>query len=725
MPNSLRNAIELTSEAQSLIAQIAVALTSEEARSALNLLDHLGVIMKPETNSYLFLRPMQLPETLPSRLGPWSLDENGLHYRLSGENTYSADKRWPSQSGAWAKVDTIPVKRRGTYRVVLVGESVARGFFLDPVCSVGQLLQHFCQDMDSSKTYEVVDLAVNNLNIFQSMELCEIAALLDPNLLIVYTGNNWIRSVDWQDTWYTSGRPESWTQNLQPYYLEARNRTIGKIAGEFAAFLSAWHHKTGVPVLQVIPEVNRMDWHEPWQIPFWLAPQQLRRWLKTYDRVRQLELDLEHSALSALNACQELSDIDRCTTARTLEVMARAHVYLGNLPVARQLFDQSINIGARPGPGRSRRCPPFIADAMRHAAQTYHIALVDLPQLLSKLTTDHPHWWGRHNFLDYCHHTPLSLQTVARAIATRIIPSESMTSMPSPSGETIDLFNNPKALAEVYFLAAVHNAHWGQPQHIIAHWVKQSVTSDQEITHTFRMYMNLTAKRTPPWLEPKLYNHPESLVSWYLTNYLTEWSLDASLGEILSEVHQQQGSVSLRETFAENRIGLLAVEQAGSINLLDRYWATGESFQTLIEPNSVWRATVPISEFTFVSEAIHDIVCSVVARGGYPLEIDSVLVTVNDLLISEQSIDCNWQSWSFRIPQSFLIKGVNRLVWQWRLSADGLSDNHPTVGDHLSGRPPCFGEFLRFELGVDSPNHHDVMIKPYSSKRNINAVSAH
>src|SRR5215510_8007056 len=89
----------------------------------------------------------------------------------------------------WANLGRIEpkgVKRR----VLLIGESVARGFLYDPEFAPAFALEKILEPHFGDEGIEVIDLARTNLG-YQVSELAIAALQLQPDIVILFAGNNW------------------------------------------------------------------------------------------------------------------------------------------------------------------------------------------------------------------------------------------------------------------------------------------------------------------------------------------------------------------------------------------------------------------------------------------------------------------------------------------------------------------------------------------------------
>src|SRR5690349_10016389 len=125
--------------------------------------------------------PVDKPEKV--RVGTWEATNEGTECSFVRVDT-------GDPTHLWANVQKIPPKdsRR---RVVLVGESVARGYLYDPYFTPAKALQKMMDAACGPDKIEVVDLARTDLIHEQLQELIVQALHLQPDALIIFAGSNW------------------------------------------------------------------------------------------------------------------------------------------------------------------------------------------------------------------------------------------------------------------------------------------------------------------------------------------------------------------------------------------------------------------------------------------------------------------------------------------------------------------------------------------------------
>ncbi|MBN3820058.1 hypothetical protein G3N57_27210, partial [Paraburkholderia sp. Se-20369] len=158
-----------------------------------------------------------------------------------------------------ANVERIGKKQPGRKRVVLLGESVARGFFFDPVYSPAKVLQ--AQLSHDAQAVELVDLAQSNCDPWWLSKTAASTPLLEPDAVVIFAGNNWrVGSLanTSLESFVLDGEliaEEHGFSTLLDRQLERLEAFATQVVTQLASLVSK-----GIPVVFVIPEINVADW---------------------------------------------------------------------------------------------------------------------------------------------------------------------------------------------------------------------------------------------------------------------------------------------------------------------------------------------------------------------------------------------------------------------------------------------------------------------------------
>src|SRR5689334_20238398 len=183
----------------------------------------------------------------------------------------------------WANVGLIE-PRGSKLRVLLIGESVARGYLYDPSFTPAIALQMILDGYFGKDHAEVIDLARTNLG-YEVRELALAALQLEPDVTIIFGGNNWgfslpaFRDIAEIEQAITTGGMAGVKQVCDDYIAGAVKTIVTDIAAEYK--------KSGVPLTWIIPEFNLGDWREPFTNAPYLPGDGNREWIAALEAARE------------------------------------------------------------------------------------------------------------------------------------------------------------------------------------------------------------------------------------------------------------------------------------------------------------------------------------------------------------------------------------------------------------------------------------------------------
>lgn len=587
-------------------------------------------------------------------IGPWTLSDDGSAM-IRGPHIAEGD--WPRQSHSWAAATRIPVRPQRQHRIAIVGESVARGFLLDPAVTFAGLCREAIQDTGLNEDIEIVDLAVNNLGPDGAVTLCRAAAELGSSAVVLYVGNNFLRSVTWLAPADRAETLGTLIRDGFQAYLALRRRAVAEKARQFRTAVQDVCAAAGLPVVVIVPATNLLDWHSQWVVPTWLPTDETRAWMDVQRRLVATDDGTPEPDDARLQLARELSRLDHGTTPRPLEIIGTELVQRGRVDEGLARLDEAVSVGADPV-HYDRRCPQEVAAELRTLGETAGNRLVDAPVRLRERFGMEAH--GRDLFLDYCHHTPVGMAFVASAAVAEVSEMLALGErLPAPP--RADAASQTE-IAEGFLLSALHNQHWGQPAPIVQHWITQSAKLADSSQDSLGSYFMLSRPGTQFWLLPDQTGEHSRHMYWFLKNFSHQPVLDAEFARRALGVLEPMTSDRLR-AMLDDLWRSLAVEVTGQVDLLEPYWQERDGTP---QPATVFLGERrPSSCVTFVSTATADLRLELVVIAGLGLPGGPFEIELNGRPCHAGLVTTEWGQHLVDLPTAALEEGANVLRCHW------------------------------------------------------------
>lgn len=570
----------------------------------------------------------------------------------------------------WADVErlTVPPDARP---VVLLGESVARGYYYDPHFNPAAALNAMINTDAAAGACQVVDLARVDCSRHMLIKLARASLALQPAAWVVFAGNNWSPYLDLGlDDYHQIGtrlaEPSRWSRIRD--YMEGVCRTQ---VAEFARTLAGLSETHSIPVVIVVPEFNLTGWRNEYgaSIPLLSGPQ-ARRWHSLRAEAEEALTQHHYGRVSELAA--GMLALDRGGAPRTYEILADCRIAAGELEEAGVLLEKARDAALSVPVRRSPRCFSVVQEALRSEAQAHGFTCVDLPRRLRDyLGGGLP---GHRLFHDYCHLTVEGIHVSMAHVSQALLPlldrapknwNELYAARPAVK---------PSVLAEAHLLAALHNGRWGQSYQTIRRECELAIQHNPDIGKTMLMCLDFYIRRTPSVLCHSFgeITRQNSLAA---VNFLAmtsdparEKMLNPSLVQALTDVS------SSFDTSAVQKIGdLLAAEHgltARPLNLL----ATAYCCSSCADPEFGWlqrsgvfKAYSAQSTFKFVVREPVPVSCSVTYRvpGLESGAASPLCVTLNGVPAGALECSGTWRTAKLQLDRSQLRSGWNTIALCW------------------------------------------------------------
>ena len=619
-------------------------------------------------------------------IGVWSPAEDGRLVRVSV----------PDESALfWADLPEIALKP-GEDRVVLIGESVARGYLYDPAFTPSMHIQKLLRGVLGAEIH-VVDLARTNLRIGQLLGLLRAAAALEPRAIVLWAGNNWFPLEDMEPEEIGGlldlTRAEVSAAEVRAHIEELHRCRVEAFLGEAGAIVRG----LGAAGIVVVPEFNLRGWADAFSEPPPLARERRAAWAEC--RGRLLDALAAHDRPQIEACAGELCELDGGLGA--LGAHARAGLLAGDDPAgARALLEDARDAEMWP---KSPRCHRLTLSALRENAPAQGLAVVDLPRCFAA-------WSGSplppaDLFLDYCHHSQEGLRIASASIAEAILAHAFGATASARDLAELPLAVPPVVEARARFLAAAHNAAFGQPEEALRlHLGEALAAHDEEARELAGQYLAHRAARAPLLLAEGHVWAPQ-IERYFGVGGLRRGTLDVRLVRAILDapgyaLHPDVEALALVESHAlDERPRDLLVLPYGQLVTMDEVGLEGAGF---------YRARRSLSTFVAVLAAPRPVLLEMTYRTPDVAAGDaSVLCACNGHAAGALPASPTWRRARWILPASALLRGANLITMRWppsRLEGGEILHRYAeslACGESPAGPYPVVGEIFALTARIE------------------------
>lgn len=603
-----------------------------------------------------------------------SVERVGIWERKAGESepVFIRSKAKAEDWHLWANLGRINPKGQRR-RILLLGESVARGYLYDPQFTPAKALETILQSQLGKEQVEVIDLARTNLKMDQLRTLADSALALEPDALVIFAGNNWHPSLSSTDDvrFAATVAREVGVRGLKQF---AEDRLKSYIE-ELVKTIATRYQAANIPVVWIVPDYNLVDWRDPEGSAPWLEKGANQQWLNFYNEARSaLETEDIDAALSFAG---QMAKLDQGTSPTPFYLLAECHKRKQDYGKMRQwleaardasIWDRGIHI--------SPRSYTVVQDTLRQQVTKYRQGLVDLPLIFSTYLGGEPA--DRRLFLDYAHMTADGIRVAMAGTASCLLQFLKGDEMSWERLATHSVMPKPEVEAEAAFLASVHNAHYGQSYDVINFHCSRAVDISPEIAQALSLFIDLQTRRAPYWMcdsAEKLTRLPLPSVHNYLLR---------SSGKLLDRVLIDAAVNSLKKIGIDARQQVTKLRRQehsirrGDVDLLDSYYYTTSPLQRGLMWNPplniktqvtsyYYKAYESISRFCFVGEELVPVELHLTCRIPKDESTEkSVRIEVNGQQVGMVNANHEWQTWQLTVPGTMIRGDVNDVVVHWQ-----------------------------------------------------------
>ncbi len=632
------------------------------------------------------------------------VDKIGIWKKENGQ--YVLDEGTSSEWNFWSKTTSIPAKGKKK-RVLFLGESVARGYFYDPLYNPCSELNVLFQE-NIAEPYEIIDLARTDLNYEMLIQLIEEAQQLEPDAVVIFAGNNWDCS-------------ELWTRKPLEVAYKIQNEGIGVILEYFNEKLTEQveilyrllnelfiNHE--IPVVFVIPEFNLLDWEDvdigiPWGVDTNHA-----EWLKYMQTMENLYQEGKYEQV--INEALKFSTLEKKLSSRELNLLAKTYKSLGNREKEQICRKRAKDVAILYPKINTPRVVSAVQDALRKEAMKYKkLIVVDSGELFRRESK----YMDRNFFMDYCHLTMHGIQLVMCEVFNKLLEVTQEYVNVSVSSKTLDKGEekNRRIQAEAHFLAAIHNAHWGQGTEIVGYHLEKACEYDGKIKTVLRDFVFFQNRTLPVWMSRCAEGYLHG-VSEQRQRYLSKNKglvLDKILMECIKKLilddeldEKIKSAINWAYGVHESSIDLLKPDYyVKAISMSEAQYNWPEIPERL-KRYGYYTAYSNNSRFFFVTDKVREFVIDLVCRRSGEQPQNGVFrILLNGSIIYKGNINTEWTKLELEISSNLVLEGYNEIWLQWPDYYDNSAEQKEKVLKELERRKvpdiiPIFGEIHALSL---------------------------
>lgn len=581
----------------------------------------------------------------------------------------------------WANVQRIPPKgsRR---RIVLVGESVARGFLLDPHFTPSQALQKIMNVACGPDEVEVVDLARTDLTYEQLQELIVQALHLEPDALVIFAGNNFgvlpaksqERLLDMASEVRATGSWRAVNEACESFLIANTKQTLRLLEG----IIKERH----IPVVFMLPEFNLADWVTDCDCPPLLDSEQIEAWLNAKDEAAQLLKGNDWEKAQRLG--EQLLELDQCTTTAGPNVLAEVYQKRGDQQKARMYLEMARDSIIGLPFTETPRCYSVIQNTIRAEAAAHGVNLVDLPReftnYLGGATPD------RRLFLDYCHLTVEGIRFAMALTAETLLPLLKYPAKSSKELTQVDMEVDGNVNACAHFLAAVHSCNWGQRTEVIRHHVRTALAADRGIARLMQLYLDFHIRRVPSSLSrsfEELCELPNitAIIAFYSDSTREKFLNIRLINAVVEEL--EAAGIPTRSQIEELLIREHGINN-GTVNLVKNFYSIGSLPRLLVDQRAeFYKATAKNTSFVLVCDQFEPLKFTITMKVPAVKPEQTISLHLNGYLVAEFPASDRWTTSTCSIPPGLVQPGPNQVELNWPMPVWSGEKQRARVADCL------------------------------------------
>lgn len=604
---------------------------------------------------------------------------------------------WP---GAWCDQEVIPPKHR-RQRILLLGESVARGMHYDPFFTPASVLEGYLQQYLGTNEYEVIDIARIDATMGYLQQTLPLSLQMDPDLILIFAGNNWkndpsvLSSIEIERNTATLSTIEGLRQ-----YHKQRDQALNSLVDRYVDLVESCQSLGNVPIIHVLPDFNLHDW-QPKNLgvcPL-ICPEKNHQWYELYEQLYQSFESNQHDAI--VRYATQLMELDEGYSATGPYFLGQSLLRKKEYQLARSYLEMAADFEPIP------RCTQSVQHALRRASETGRLNIIDLPKLFDEqapaLLPD------RFLFLDYCHLTVKGIRHAMGLIAEHLLSYFGRSHLVSEMIRPLPISLHIEACG--HFCGALYNGRFGQPYVMLFHHIQRSLDLDPSMQQLMLSFLEHNVSPASKGLNNSYLNSrdtPLHIIQKRLSIPKAHWNVIKAIWNALSAYNDIQQSMTTSIANLLDR--QFNVERRAMVKLLDsNFW---NHYNQIHKTSTLYLScNQPSTVIEFVAGAKESIEIDITLRVA--VGTGDIVISINGFIVVTILGTVNWKRVSCKIPREYLESGtdcesdgrflIQTLSIKWPVSSLGWVKSY--------SRLPTFGEIYTLNLNTtgepsSTTSHH-------------------
>ncbi len=627
--------------------------------------------------------------------------------KKDGKSTLTRDVSLLEEWKYWANKNEISEK--SGQRIVFLGESVARGYFLDPFFTPADSLGNFL-NVDDAHRFDIVDLARVNMNLAELSELFFNLDILEPDAVVIFAGNNWLtdlyNSFETDDIAALSSIIATCQLAKLKLFLEGkfRNHLTKKIARIVHEAECA-----GLPLIFIIPEFNLKDWHDEECAPnvYFLTDASLARWTSLSDEAKRAMEAGDYP--QAIAAAEGLISLDSTNSAGH-KLCGMAWFATGNIQKAKDCFRNARDCSILFRKVVKPRTLGLVREVLLGFSSHPKVTMIDLQEIFETLASGGLP--DRSLFFDYCHLSVTGIEIAMKE--TALVIQKILCNKPGiiNSASFQKEYAKPKTqtIGKAHLFAAIHNAHFGQDAEIVRFHCEKALELEAGNGAFVSLFCELATLKCPNDLCSA---YRELQINFGVDQYFE--GLDHEPGKKIMDivlVDAMLQAMLSRDGLLHRRVAGLresnhAIKLNETVDLLEAYYSRVNYNEQVAGERNYYHTSDLTSLFYLITgrDEKVDMLLVLTCRVPFVGKLCSkVRVEINGENLCTFSVSDSWKKLAVRVKKSHLKEGVNQVKICWplehrKLDINGIMSTE-RLHDFLS---PTLGEIQKFTVtGVES-----------------------